>query len=69
MTTLEIQLEDLLEHSISTHGYWLKNNIEIIKNDLNGGIVKYGLNNMKQRISDWQSPYVQALYDKIKANR
>jgi len=69
MTVLETQLNELLEHSISVHGYWLKNHADLIGDTLRSGIVSYGLSNMKQRIDDWQSPYMKNIYNIIDSNK
>lgn len=69
MTVLEDQLGQLLDHSISRHGYWLKNNIETIKSDLESGIVSYGLKGMIARLDDFEGAYTQRLYDKIEEAR
>lgn len=66
MSALEHQLNQLLESTISQHGYWLKNHREIIEEDLKSGIVSFGLKKMIERLDDYQSPYVKNLYKKIK---
>lgn len=69
MIVLRQQLEELLEFSISQHGFWLINHREIIEEDLKSGIVSYGLKGMQQRLTDYQSPYVKHLYKKIREGK
>lgn len=63
------ELDALLQTTIGQHGYWLANNVEHIRSELERGLTHYGLADMVRKLDDWQSNYVQQLYAKIEEAR
>lgn len=64
---LEYQLEDLLNASISGHGFWLVNHREIIEEDLKSGIVRFGVRRMLEKLDDEE--FYRPIYAKIEKLR
>ena len=65
MNTLDMQLSELYDWSISQHGYKLINNSNVVDDALRGYIVKLGLEGVKKHLSDISSPVHQYIYNLI----
>lgn len=62
-------LQTLLDDSISQHGYWLINNIDTIRNDLNNLLAVHGAIVTSSILNEIDNPITVALYKKIDAAR
>lgn len=62
-------MEKLLETTIGQHGYWLGNNLDIIREELQNKLRTNGHKETARLLDDYNSPFVRSLYKKIKANR
>jgi hypothetical protein len=59
------ELERLLDHSKSHHGYWLVNHQTIIASDLLEALKKFGYLMTTELLDKNDSPFVTKLYKKI----
>jgi hypothetical protein len=66
---MDPELKKLLDISISQHGYWLVNHIEIIKDDLTALLNHYHLVITASIINEIDNPITKALYKKIKEQK
>lgn len=68
---MQTQLDQLLERTSGSHGFWLINHVEYIKDDLDELLNQYGgIHTAVKKLNDIHSDYVKSLYTKIeKAKR
>lgn len=69
MSVLEQQFDELLDSTISQHGYWLINHSEVIESNLKSGIVTHGLKKMIVLLNDINSQGVKHLYKMIEQSK
>ncbi len=67
--TSKTKLDQLLNISISQHGYWLVNHREVIEDDLKDLLNRFGLITTASILNEIDNPIVIKLYKKIEENR